>query len=449
MQKILSGIMGLIVGDALGVPFEFKDRNELKRYPVTNMEGYGTYNQPPGTWSDDTSMNLATLDSLINGIDYEDMMKKFKEWIVEGKYTPFGRVFDVGNTTRLAIINYNKNTPAINCGGGSERDNGNGSLMRILPIAFYLHYLSKIEKNINIIYYVSGLTHRHLRSKIACVIYCNIVNAILNYPNKPLIDLIKEGINKTIDYYGDKKDSFDELRHYKRILDKSIFKEKKENINSSGYVVHTLEAVIWCLINTENYRSCVLQAVNLGEDTDTIAAISGSIAGLYYGYNTIPKNWLNKIAKREQIEILCRNFYYSLVKRNISNITKFKSYFEQADETSFITNVENTEDTKLVICNTKYDKEMFDFEKTIYESNMLDKNYMNNMRKISEKYENIDQVIKDGNFIELKTVLTFFIRQEKVGHKTWSEAIESKIFYDIICRLEYISNNIQIKKIVL
>lgn len=449
MKDILGGIMGLVVGDAVGVPFEFKDRDELKRYPVMDMEGYGTYNQPPGTWSDDTSMNLATLDSLINGIDYDDLMKKFEEWITEGKYTANGRAFDVGNTTRLAISNYLNNTPAIKCGGGSERDNGNGSLMRILPIAFYLHHLSKIEKNINIIYYVSGLTHRHLRSKIACVIYCNIVNEILNYPNKPLNELINEGIDKTLDYYSDKKDNFTELKHYKRLFDKSIFKAKKEEIFSTGYVVHTLEAAIWCLINTENYRGCILQAVNLGEDTDTIAAIAGGISGVYYGYNDIPKNWLNKIAKRKQIELLCKTFYNSLIKRNITNIISFKSYFENANENSFIENVENTESNELVIGTTQYEKEMFDFDRKMYEYNIIDKNYMSNMHKISEKYENIGQVIEDGTINELITILTFFLKQEKVGHETWADAIESKIFYDIICRLEKLSNELEIKKVVL
>ena len=138
INPILNGVMGLVVGDALGVPVEFKDRESLRQDPVTSMRGYGTYNQPPGTWSDDSSMTLALLDSLKDGLDYKDIMDKFVAWYDKGKYTPHGKMFDIGIATRQALSRYKNGLAALECGGQDEYDNGNGSLMRILPILFYL-----------------------------------------------------------------------------------------------------------------------------------------------------------------------------------------------------------------------------------------------------------------------------------------------------------------------
>ena len=141
----LNGIMGVVVGDALGVPVEFSSRGELKINPLTKMEGYGSYDVPEGTWSDDSSMMLATLDSLKNGYNPVDIMEKFAEWLVDGKYTPFGEAFDVGRTCLKAIMGYLKNPDITKCGGTGEHDNGNGSLMRILPICLYMYEKQKEE----------------------------------------------------------------------------------------------------------------------------------------------------------------------------------------------------------------------------------------------------------------------------------------------------------------
>ena len=134
MNKIYNGIMGLVVGDALGVPVEFKKRDT---YTVTDMTGYGTYNQPPGTWSDDSSLTLATLDSMVKlgKIDPADIMQNFFYWLNDGMFTPYGKVFDVGGGTRRAISRYANGKEPAKCGGKTRMDNGNGALMRILPVA--------------------------------------------------------------------------------------------------------------------------------------------------------------------------------------------------------------------------------------------------------------------------------------------------------------------------
>lgn len=312
-NNITNAIMGLCVADALGVPVEFMQRSKLKADPVIDMRAYGTYNQPAGTWSDDTSMTLCLLDSLANGLDYDDIMKKFHQWFDEGAYTPYGETFDVGNATRKAINRYASGTAALECGGKAEGDNGNGSLMRILPILFYLQcqYGSEInEEAFEIIHKVSSITHAHKRSLMACGIYICIASAITQ--GIGLKAAIQTGTQKAMQYYRNNPEFTHELKHYARLENKDFEKLHEEQIKSSGYVVDTLEAALWCLLNTDDYRDCVLKAVNLGEDTDTVAAVAGGLAGLYYKYENIPPQWLAVIAKRDYIEDLCEKLQIAL-----------------------------------------------------------------------------------------------------------------------------------------
>ena len=305
IDKIKAVIFGHAIGDALGVPVEFASRAELDNNPITEMEGNGTYPVPKGSWSDDTSMSLATLASLANGLNYEDIMSKFCQWINEAKYTPTGLVFDIGRATMKSLLSYDRNeAPAIECGQKSERDNGNGSLMRIHPVVLYLYKVNMpIEDKIEIVHNVSALTHAHIRSKIACGIYAFVLWEILSNPSK---DAILEGLSRAkLFYLGE-----DELTVYARLFDKTFVITKRELIKSSGYVVDTLEAALWCVLTTNNYRDAVLKAVNLGEDTDTIAAITGGLAGAIYGYENIPKEWLNELLKGEYIDSLCNGLKY-------------------------------------------------------------------------------------------------------------------------------------------
>lgn len=286
MSKIYNGIIGLTVGDALGVPAEFKKRDT---YKITDMTGYGTHNQPLGTWSDDTSMTLATLESIVRlkKIDLTDIMGNFHRWLYEGEFTPYGVVFDVGGTTRRAIEKYAAGAVVAECGGRELSDNGNGALMRILPLAF----LSWDYKNICD---VSGLTHAHGISQKACLLYLSAADGIMrgNSCKKVLADVFSDSWSKTIG-----------LRDPREL--------KREDIKSTGYVVDTLEAALWCLYNTDNYSDCVLAAVNLGDDTDTVAAVAGGLAGLMYGCGGklgIPKKWINQIPKKDWIKDLCEKF---------------------------------------------------------------------------------------------------------------------------------------------
>lgn len=310
MNKYKSAFLGHIIADALGVPVEFNSRSSLRGNPVTSMRAYGTHHQPAGTWSDDSSMMLATLDSLKQGYNPDDIMDKFAAWMIDSEYTPYGEVFDIGIATSAAMMRYFKDQDTKKCGGITEWDNGNGSLMRILPVCLYGYEWEKSgelseAQVLSRIHEVSGLTHNHLRSKIGCGLYYFCVGAILDGQGS-LSERLQVGMTRGFAFYEQAEENLHELSFYDRLRDLTAFAELDEDeIRSSGYVVDTLEAVIWCLLNTDSYCECALTAVNLGDDTDTVGAIAGGLAGLWYGYDAIPEEWIRVIARREWIEELC------------------------------------------------------------------------------------------------------------------------------------------------
>lgn len=319
IKQIKAVMLGHAVGDALGVPVEFCSREELDENPVTTMMGWGSYPVPEGCWSDDTSMALATLDSLKNGrIDYDEIMKNFVAWCTENKYTPTGEMFDIGRTCMGAIRNYlvADGKTALECGLSDEHSNGNGSLMRIHPMAMYLYYKGiPREEAIEIIHNTSAITHAHPRSKLGCEIYARVLWAILD-------DSTKWSCAKALEEIQQEKGNCDSDEFYlyyrmlvKRIAMSYLHREnpdkykhiEREEISSTGYVVDTLEAAIWCILTTKDYKECVLKAVNLGGDTDTIAAIAGGLAGAMYGLDAIPQEWLDVLKKRKYIEEMCES----------------------------------------------------------------------------------------------------------------------------------------------
>lgn len=308
LNKIKSVILGHAIGDALGVPVEFVSREQLQEHPVTDMIGYGTYNMPAGCWSDDTSMSLCALESLSNGsiIDYNEIMYNFSKWYNNGEFTATGAVFDIGNTCYDAIYNYDQlEYDALKCGLADERSNGNGSLMRIHPFVLFL-YCNGFADDYNLnrtITFASSLTHAHSCSVDGCIIYAHILRELLNTP-------AKESIYNALDKIKMPN------KRYHRLFDEDISVVDISDIRSGGYVVDSLEAALWCVLTTENYTECVLKAVNLGGDTDTIAAIAGGLAGALYGFDNIPKKWISSLIRKEYIENMCKNAYEKWCNKN-------------------------------------------------------------------------------------------------------------------------------------
>lgn len=309
MSKFIDSIIGHAIGDAMGVPTQFCMRNRLLEHPVTEMISSNKTGQPAGSWSDDTSMEICTIDSFIQNENwnYSDIMSRWLEWVNDAKYTPNNETFDVGKTCLRAIRNFSLGIAPLKCGLDSETSNGNGSLMRILPVALYSYYKKLNETEIiKLTNEISSLTHAHEVSKLGCYIYVRYVMYLLAGNTKEdAYDLIQN-----IDY-----SSYSEyaISKYDRILKNNIKNYNIDSISSSGYVVDTLECALWILLNANSYKETIVATTNIGNDTDTVGAIAGSMAGIIYGISSIPEKWINKLMRKDYLIDLSLNFEKAII----------------------------------------------------------------------------------------------------------------------------------------
>lgn len=269
MATLRDAIYGVAVGDALGLPAQFEPRDT---YKIEDMIGYGTFNMPEGSWTDDTSLTLATCASIkrSGGIEVGDIRKCFEDWYYRGEFTPFDRAYDIGGTCASAISGKK--------GLDDEWSNGNGSLMRIIPLAFVNGVTDEMVAD------VSAITHAHPIAMSGCVAYIRIAKGLL----------AGKTLKECIDEYVVEDSIYSRVRHIEEL--------SRAEIRSTGYVVDTFEAAMWCLLTTTSYKECLLKAVNLGDDTDTIGAVAGGLAGIIYGIDGIPKEWLEKLQAKDIIE---------------------------------------------------------------------------------------------------------------------------------------------------
>ena len=306
--KIVKGmLLGLAVGDALGVPVEFESRRALRNDPVVDMRSGGSWGQVAGTWSDDTSMTIAAMESItrLKKIDYNDVMENFLKWYERDAFTATGKLFDIGNTTRGAVVRFSRRLLSpTKCGATEKNSNGNGSLMRILPATLYL-FGTRGQIGVDeleVIHEFSALTHGHAISKMSCGIYSLIAAQILN--GKNISDAFKAGMNDAKTFY----DNDATFKEFWRLCDENFAELPEDDILSTGYVLDTLEAALWCLLNTDDYKTLALKAVNLGSDTDTVGAVAGGLAGILYGADSIPAEWLATLKRRDYLEKIAEDF---------------------------------------------------------------------------------------------------------------------------------------------
>ena len=293
-------LLGTAIGDALGLPVQFLDREVVAKNPVTTMIGYGQFNVPAGTWSDDSSLSLCLAESLCKGYDLSDIANNFVKWMFEGFWTPFNKAFDIGKTTYFAVVNLRNGVSPYLAGMDRERDNGNGSLMRILPLVPYILNM-EVEERHKIIGEVSSLTHRHPRSILACIALCEFA---IQYINQQSCEKAYQTMQQILLQLLKREIFIEEDVPFKRLVGLSYNEFKAielKDIRSTGYVIDTLEASLWCIFNTSSFKDAVLKAVNLGDDTDTVGAIAGGLAGIIYGYDTIPSEWINVLARKDDI----------------------------------------------------------------------------------------------------------------------------------------------------
>ena len=297
MSKITDSIIGHAIGDAMGMPTEFCIREHLLSNPVVDMIGSKKVGQPAGSWTDDTSMEIATIESIVsnNGFNYSDIMTRWCDWLNKGEYTPNGVAFDVGRTCLRACRNFMNGIDPTKCGLSDENSNGNGSLMRVLPVAIYSYiYDLSNDELLKLTNDVSSLTHGHNVSKLACYMYVKFIIRLLNGMSKEeCYEYLKNDDYSMYDYNS--------ISKYDRLIKGDIRKFKIDDIKSSGYVVDTWECVLWILLNSKSYKETIIAATNIGQDTDTIGAIVGSMSGIIYGLDKAPKQWLDTLIKKDYL----------------------------------------------------------------------------------------------------------------------------------------------------
>ena len=313
LNKIKGAFFGVAIGDAVGVPFEFFSREEMSLKPASDMIGHGTHNQPIGTWSDDSSLTFCLAEALANnGYDLTSISFNFHMWKNTAYWSARGEVFDIGVTTSIAISrllaildNDEDDELKMLKHQSFEDENGNGSLMRIMPMLFYI-FGKPISQQFEMIWEVSALTHRHIRAAMSCLIYLKFAEKLLEGkgPNTSYLEMRKE----IIEFWNDIDFSESESMHFKRLIQKDIRNVKIDDLKSGGYVIEVLESSIWFFLNSSSYRETILSIINIGHDTDTSAAIAGGLAGIYYGVEGIPQDWVSQIARKDDIEDLAKRF---------------------------------------------------------------------------------------------------------------------------------------------
>ena len=234
---------------------------------------------------------------------------------------------------------------------------------------------------------------------------------------------VDQGIDEAIGYYERKDEFKSEVKHFSRLKNKNFKNLPQDEINSGGYVVSTLEAAIWCLLNTDDYKSCVLKAVNLGDDTDTVGAVAGGLAGIHYGYESIPEEWTAKIARRDYIENLCSELYINLTRNSVKKLLSYIPYFESARDVEY----------------PARDEELLEFADTFYKTNLISYNYLVVLRSYNlHTMDQIESAIETADLELLKAILTGYIRQDRFKWGLWEYAVREKVFLRILNRFNEI-----------
>ncbi len=320
---IRDALLGAAVGDAYGVPYEFLSRAEISKLELGDMIGNdnnpGFVSRwskaiPSGAWSDDTSMIVATMEAICanRSINYDSIMNNYLRWWNEGKYSSLEFPFGLGGVVNKSLVRYANGVSPTECGGRDFMDNGNGSLMRILPFSIYC-IENDLDDNetLDFITKASSLTHGNEISIMACFMYTIFLKELVRTRNKNMA-FSAMIFTKYENYF-----SKETVERFKRINNPNFYL-KIEDINESGYVIDTLETVMYAIMNSNSYRETIENCIKVGYDTDTSACIAGSLAGVLYGYENIPKEWLAKLRRREYLEGLSEKYSRTLETMKLS-----------------------------------------------------------------------------------------------------------------------------------
>lgn len=311
-SRILGGLFGVAVGDALGVPVEFLPREVVRRDPVLDMRGEGTHQQPKGTWSDDTSMTLCLVEEFLSRVPGEPLddaaltsiLDRFLRWRDDDLWTARGDVFDIGNTTTYALSKWKAGIPLHEVGVRDGKSIGNGSLMRSLPVAIAYMNASD-EALLEAAHAVSRLTHAHPRAQMVCGVYCLYARSLLR--GNSLDVAYRQAVEGARAAYRCPPFS-DELPHFDSFLSGELLRREERDVRTNTYALDTMEAAIWVLHRARDFRDAVLTAVNLGWDSDTTGSVTGGLAGIRWGFEAIPSTWIRTLARSEELHDLFSRF---------------------------------------------------------------------------------------------------------------------------------------------
>lgn len=293
-----------IVGDALGVPVEFKRRDS---YYIDSMIGSGTWEQPKGSWSDDTSFSLPLMENLTENGNYEELMQKFENYMFHNQYTPDNLAFGIGNTCAKAVRNWSVNHySALQCGDPSVYANGNGALMRLAPLGIHLVNEPDIKRRLKLAHDYTCLTHRHPRAILASYIYLEMIHSLLN--GKSLWAILSELPGVLERNLQDQPEVWNEFNHFEKMFQNDFATTLRGDIKSTGYVVDTLLAAVWCTLNATSIDGAIILAVNLGDDTDTLASITGTLANCANMSDQVNPEWKGQLRNPELLNSIIEPF---------------------------------------------------------------------------------------------------------------------------------------------
>jgi ADP-ribosyl-[dinitrogen reductase] hydrolase len=309
-DKIKGLLYGIAVGDALGVPVEFMSRAHLQSKPVTGFDAVYFNDENRGIWSDDSSLTFCLVESMIEDFEIENIALKIKDWYIKNLWSASHAPLEVGLATRNAIDRLDKGISPYQSGENGEYSNGNGALMRIAPLAIWLAEAS-IQERYETTKNVAAITHAHIRNAVACFFLVEFLQNLLVESDKCRAFEITQ--NTVRDYINSTSCNNDEKALFLRIFYDDISMLAEDEVFSTAYVIHTLEAAIWAFLSTNSYEEAVLKAINLGHDTDTTGSVTGALAGIFYGYKNIPSTWAQQIVKQKDIENLAMRFEQKLL----------------------------------------------------------------------------------------------------------------------------------------
>ncbi len=286
--------MGLAVGDAVGTTVEFEPPGAF--HPVTDMVGGGPFDLPAGAWTDDTSMTLCLAESLIEcaGFNPVDQLERYVRWRRDGHLSSIGRCFDIGNTTSRSLARFERSGDPFP-GGIAPEEAGNGSLMRLAPVA--MAYANRPAEAILLAGESSRTTHGVRECVDACRFFAALLLGALAGVGKD--ELIRDGAFELVPGLWERAPLAPKIYE---VACGSFRRKKPPEIQGDGYVVRSLEAALWAFASTDSFEDGVLAAVNLGRDADTTAAIYGQIGGAFYGSEAIPQRWRERLVDGGLIE---------------------------------------------------------------------------------------------------------------------------------------------------